>query len=106
MTVLRILLALGGAVLLALIVWASFAADIGASFSEMIEDPWGVVALFDLYLGFLMFAPVIWLLEPDRRIALAFILPLPFLGNVWAVVWLVWRLGRIAAAGGAMKSTT
>lgn len=97
MTFLRILLAAGGIALLASIVWAAQAASISASFSAMVEDPWGVVALIDLYLGFVFLAVIIWLFERNKLIALAFILPLPFLGNVWAAVWIVWRVGALSA---------
>lgn len=97
MTLLRILLALGGIVLLASIVWAAQAANIGASFSAMVEDPWGIVALIDLYLGFVFLAVIIWLFERNKAIALLFILPLPFLGNIWAAVWIVWRLSALSA---------
>lgn len=96
MTFLRILLAAGGLILLASIIWASQAASIGASFSAMAADPWGIVALTDLYLGFLFLGVIIWLFERNKLIALLFILPLPLLGNVWAAVWIVWRLARLA----------
>lgn len=99
----RMLAALGGFLLLGLIVWAAGAADMGASFSAMMQDPWGVVALADLYLGFLILAAVIWIAEPNKALALAFILPLPVLGNVWAALWLALRLGRLAAK---MRGTT
>ena len=62
----------------------------------MAADPWGVVALIDLYLGFVFLAVLIWLFERNKLIALAFILPLPFLGNIWAAVWIVWRLTALA----------
>lgn len=94
-TAIRISLAVGGTALLALIIWASLSADIGQSFGAMIDDPWGVVALFDLYLGFVFLAPIIWFFERRKLIALAFLLSLPFLGNVWAAVWIVWRLGGL-----------
>lgn len=94
MSVLRLLFALGGLVLAALIVWASVTA--GQSLSEavawLVSEPWGVVTLFDLYLGFAFLAVLIFVLEPDKRLALLFILPLPVLGNVWAAVWMVVRL--------------
>lgn len=99
MALLRILFAAGGLILLALIVWA--AATAGQSLSEaagwLVSGPWGVVTLFDLYLGFAFLAVLIFVLEPDRRLALLFILPLPVLGNVWAAVWMVVRLPQIAA---------
>lgn len=105
MTLVRILSALGGLALLVLIVWAMLTA--GQSLSEaiawLVSEPWGVVSLFDLYLGFFLIAVLIWVLEPNKAIALAFILPLPVLGNVWAAVWVAWRItkvvrGRVSAA--------
>lgn len=96
MTFLRLVLAAAGLALLTSILWAAQAAPIGASFSQMIQDPWGVVALLDLYVGFLFLAVVIWLFERNRLLALIFILPLPLLGNVWAAVWIVWRLSALA----------
>ncbi len=96
MTLARLLAALGGLVLLALIVWAMLTA--GQSLSEavawLVSEPWGVVSLVDLYLGFFLIAVLIWVLEPNKKIALAFILPLPVLGNVWAAVWVAWRLAK------------
>ena len=93
MALVRILIALGGLSLAALIVWA--AASAGQSLPEaiawLVSGPWGVVTLADLYLGFAILAVLIWLLEPDKRLALLFILPLPVLGNVWAAVWLALR---------------
>jgi len=97
MTLVRILSALGGLALLALIVWAM--ATAGQSLTEaiawLVSEPWGVVSLFDLYLGFFLIAVLIWVLEPNKAIALAFILPLPVLGNVWAAVWVAWRIASV-----------
>jgi hypothetical protein len=97
MTLVRILSALGGLALLALIVWAM--ATAGQSLTEaiawLVSEPWGVVSLFDLYLGFFLIAVLIWVLEPNKAIALAFILPLPLLGNVWAAVWVAWRIAKV-----------
>ncbi len=97
MTVIRIFALLGGLVLLGLIVWAAGAAgqSLGEAIAWLISNPWGVVSLADLYLGFFFMAVLIWLLEPNKVIALAFIAPLPFLGNVWAAVWVAWRLARV-----------
>lgn len=99
MTLVRILSALGGLALLALIVWAAMTA--GQSLTEavawLVSEPWGVVTLVDLYLGFLLIAALIWVLEPNKALALVFILPLPVLGNVWSAVWVAWRLGAVIA---------
>jgi hypothetical protein len=100
MTFIRILSALGGLVLLGLIVWAAMTAgqSLAEAVSWLTSGPWGVVALVDLYLGFFFIGVLIWLLEPDKRIALAFILPLPVLGNVWAAPWMALRLVRALRA--------
>jgi len=106
MTLVRILSLLGGLVLLAAIIWAAMTA--GQSFNEaiawLISGPWGVVSLADLYLGFFFIGVLIWLLEPSKPIALLFILPLPFLGNVWAAVWMAWRLAHVIRARGTQPA--
>ena len=93
----RIIAALGAIALAFAIVWAGMTA--GQSLSEavgwLVSEPWGVVSLIDLYLGFVLIATLIWVFEPNKLIALAFILPLPILGNVWSAVWLAWRLGAL-----------
>ena len=100
MTFVRILSALGGVILAIAIVWAIVTAD--QSFAEAIawltSEPWGVVSLIDLYLGFFLIAVLIWVVEPNKAIALLFILPLPVLGNVWAAAWAVWRLAHAIRA--------
>ncbi len=100
MTLIRILCLLGGLVLLASIIWAIGAWDGGFmdAINWLVSESWGVVTLIDLYLGFFFIAVFIWLLEPNRAIALLFILPLPFLGNVWAALWMAWRLARVIRA--------
>lgn len=99
MTAFRIIAALSAIALAVSIVWASMTA--GQSLSEavgwLVSEPWGVVSLIDLYLGFVLLAILIWVFEPNKLIALAFILPLPVLGNVWSAVWVAWRLGHALA---------
>lgn len=101
----RIIAALGALALALAIVWASMTA--GQSLSEavgwLVSEPWGVVSLIDLYLGFVLIAILIWVFEPNKLIALVFILPLPILGNVWSAVWLAWRLGRLVATRPAAR---
>ena len=94
MSVLRVMTAGLGIGFFVLIVWASFAADFWASFDAITADPWGLVTLADLYLGFVLTAVVIAGFERGFR-AVLWIVPLPFLGNVWAVVWFVFRLPEL-----------
>lgn len=94
MTILRAIVAVSGAAFAALIVWAFFAAQFWASFDAITADPWGLVTLADLYLGFFLTAIVIAFFEKGLR-AVLWIVPLPFLGNVWAVIWFVVRLPEL-----------
>lgn len=93
--VLRVIVAVLGAAFAALILWASLVADFWASFDAIAADPWGIVTLADLYLGFFLIAIVIACFEGGGIRAVLWIAPLPFLGNVWAVVWFVVRLPRL-----------
>jgi hypothetical protein len=78
-----------------LIAWAAGQASFGASFGAMLAEPWGLVTLGDLYLGFLATAFVIALAEPRRPVALCWVVALFVLGNVVTGAWL--------AAGGLPK---
>ena len=86
---------LAGAVLLASIIWASTQASIGESFQAIVADPWGVVTLIDLYVGFVLASIVIWIVEKSPMRALLWIVPIYVLGNIITAVWLALRIGRI-----------
>lgn len=106
MMILRAIVGVLGLGLLGLIVWAATQsgsyAD-GGLHGNLFEQgglimamPWGAVTLADLYLGFVLIGVVIFLAERNWVWAALWIAPLPFLGNVWAVVWLVVRLPHLA----------
>lgn len=92
----RVLVALGGLALGALIVLAFESGDFSAAGDWLMADPWGRVTLADLYLGFFYFALVIALFERQPLRAALWIAPLPVLGNVWAAIWLVLALPELA----------
>lgn len=97
MTALRILLAILAVAFAGLIVWAVLTGDFGAAGAWLTGDPWGLVTLADLYLGFLLSAVVIAAMERNWR-AVLWIAPIPVLGNVWTIIWFIFRfpalLGR------------
>ncbi|WP_421784905.1 hypothetical protein [Hyphobacterium sp.] len=96
MLILRILVALGGLALGGLIWIAISQGDFGAAGAWLISDPWGQVTLLDLYLGFFLIAIVIALFERRLWRAIVWIAPLPILGNIWAAVWFVFALPKLA----------
>jgi hypothetical protein len=95
MIILRLLTAIGGLTLGALIWLAFTTGDFGAAGSWLMSDPWGRVTLFDLYLGFFLLAVIIALFEKRPLRAILWIAPLPVLGNIWAAVWLVFVLPEL-----------
>lgn len=97
MSIVRILALVLAAALLALIVWASLETPIGESFGRIVADPWGLVTLADLYLGFLLFSVVVVVFEPNRPLAVAVVLLTLVLGNLVTAVWLVARLPLLIA---------
>ena len=92
----RIVLTLLGIGLTALIILAALEAPIGESFGRIIQDLWGWTALVDLYLGFILIAIVIAYFEENKIIAIFWIIPLFFLGNIWSVLWFVIKLPKLA----------
>ncbi len=99
-SMLRVLCAIGFVILAGSIVWAFTAAPFWESVDLVVSNPWGVVMLIDLYLGFFIFAVVIARFEPNRGLAVALIAAMPFLGNVVPLGWLAWRgLSLIKPAG-------
>lgn len=95
MTILRTILAVLGLAFGATIVWAIAAGNFGQAGSFLTTDPWGIVTLADLYFGFVLFALIIFFFERSWWAAF-WIVPIPFLGNVWVVIWLIYRLPQIA----------
>lgn len=61
----------------------------------LLSEPWGLVTLADLYLGFLLSAAIIGFFETRTLNALLWILPIPILGNLWTAVWFIIRLPHL-----------
>lgn len=95
MSTMRILYAGLATVLSALIVWAIQTGNFSSAGAWLTSDPWGIVTLFDLYAGLAISAGVIALFERSWK-SLLWIVPLPFLGNVWTAIWFILRLPEIA----------
>lgn len=97
MVAIRSVLLIGVAVLSVAIAYASVSADLFASFGQISAMPWGLVSLIDLYLGFVVLAVLIGLVE-RRGAALGWIVALFVLGNVVGAAWFAWRLPRVWSA--------
>ena len=92
----KLMLGIGGAVLAALILWAMTTGDFWAEGNWLTSNPWGIVSLADLYLGLLISSVLIAMVERPV-IAALWIIPLPFLGNLWTVIWFLSRFATLFA---------
>ena len=99
MIILRAVIAVLAVALAASILWAMQADDreLTVVLRALVSDPWTVVTLIDLYLGFVISAVVIFLFERRMVIALLWAAPVFFLGNVWTAIWFIARLPALAA---------
>lgn len=87
----RLLYGLLGIAMAALIV-AAFMANPGfAGTTAWMTQWWGATLAFDVFLGFALFAGVIWCAEGGRPAAWAWIVPLFVLGNAVSALWMVLR---------------
>lgn len=101
MNVLRAAIAICGLALLGLVLWAAFALqDLHGSFFDQLAVvttlPWGTTALADLYVGFALFATLVFLTERSWLVAALWAAPVFVLGNIWAALWFVIRLPQLA----------
>ena len=77
------------------VIWASAREPLFEGIRVVAGDVWGMVNLVDIYLGFCVFSVLVWLVETDKRVALACIASIFFLGNLTSTLWLAVRLHKI-----------
>jgi len=95
MKALQVIIAATALGLTALIFVAMADGSFAQAGSWLTSQPWGLVTLTDLYLGFFLSALVIWFFESRPLVALLWILPIPVLGNVWTALWFIIRLAHL-----------
>ena len=78
-----------------LIFWAMSENPMNESFNIIISDPWGIVTLADLYLGFVLFIVFIFKTSKSLLKATVWSLLLLVLGNVVAVVYAIKYLSHL-----------
>jgi hypothetical protein len=101
MNVLRAAIGILGLALLGLVIWAAVAMqNLHGTFFDQLAVvttlPWGIAMLADLYVGFILFASIVFLTERSWLVAALWAAPIFILGNIWAALWLVIRLPHLA----------
>lgn len=98
MTGFRIISAILGLAFVGSIIWGfADGRSVIPLLDVMLEQPWGIVTLADLYLGFVLFAGLIILLEPNRKAGIVWGLSIVLLGNFVTAAWIVFRLPHVLA---------
>lgn len=92
----RLIFAVLGVVFLTLVIIASLNANFLISFGEVMADPWGLAAIFDLYVGFALFSALLLLLDGMKPVSFVWIVLLFCVGNAVSVVWMIMRLPKLA----------
>ena len=70
--------------------------DFRYEISALGDQPWGLATIVNLYAGFALLAVIMVLVERSLIKGLIWAAPLLLLGNIWAAIWLLLRLPRIA----------
>ncbi len=96
MTLARLFCAVLGLALIAGIVWAWGGGHFANEVKTISGLPWGKITLLDLYVGFLLWAVLVFLAEPNKLVALVWIVPTFFLGNIVPALWFVLKLPELA----------
>ncbi len=101
MNILRAAIAIIIVAMLGMIIWAAVSMqDLHGTLSEQFAVvttlPWGLVTVADLYVGFVLFAVLVFITERSWVVAALWAAPVLILGNIWAAVWFIIRLPHLA----------
>lgn len=99
----KFILGVLGALFTGLIVWAFSQKPLGESADLLLKDPWGIVTLADLYLGFFLVILFIFYTCKNKGAALLWSGTLLVLGNVVSVIYIICYLSGIGVKNGVKK---
>jgi hypothetical protein len=69
MTTAKIISALGVLAMTAVLIYGFTVGDFAADGAELLQNPWGIVSLVDLYTGFILFSA--WIVYREKSITVA-----------------------------------
>jgi hypothetical protein len=92
MNAIRLIAALGALAMLAAIGYAFAVGDFGREGGVILEMPWGVVSLVDLYVGLVLFSAWILFREGLTARSLVWVVLMFVLGNLTAAVYVLFAL--------------
>jgi hypothetical protein len=81
--------AIGSWVMVGFLIHSFLNGDLMSEGRVLLDMPWGVMSLVDLYTGLLLFSCWIWWREPHRSVALLWILALLLSGNLGSCLYML-----------------
>ena len=100
---LKVVLIFLGVVFISLIFWAMGMKPLSESADLLLKDPWGIVTLADLYLGFFIFILFIFKSASNKAYALLWSISLLVLGNIISVIYLICFLSGLGVKKGFLR---
>jgi hypothetical protein len=82
--------------LFASIIYASMNGNFWLEGGNIIDMPWGITMLIDLYIGLLIFSTWVFLRESSKLIACLWIITFLFMGNLITCLYLLLNINKIA----------
>lgn len=79
----------GLAIMLILLVWASYSGNFITEGAILMSMPWGLVTLADIYTGLLLMCCWVIIREPSLGVSVAWCLALVFLGNIATCIYVL-----------------
>jgi ABC-type tungstate transport system substrate-binding protein len=81
--------AVGSCVMIGFLLHSSINGNLMSEGRVLLDMPWGVMSLVDLYIGLLLFSCWIWWREPHRSVALLWTLALMVSGNLGTCLYVL-----------------
>jgi len=98
MTLIRLLSAVLGLAFAGVLAWGFVEGGSVVPLLEvMLAQPWGIATLADLYLGFVLVACLMGVLEQRKLTGLLWGVATVVLGNIVTAAWIVFRLPKVIA---------
>lgn len=87
----RVIVAIAWLALVGGIVWAGSQASLASGMSDLLDDPWGIVTLIDIYVGGVVVAVWIFYREPHLWTALLWVIAFLGLGHLITATYFLYR---------------
>jgi len=101
----KLFLSILAAAFSACIYWAINQKPLSESGALLISDPWGIVTLVDLYIGFIIFALFMFFTTTKKSSLIIWIPALMVLGNLVALIYIIFNYTKLTKIFGVQNES-